>query len=100
MSETEVENPFQKLAEMAPETGHLMAQIIQASYDGYANTSGALIESLMRQVKELQCEREIVLERVEELANRPYVPHPDAFRAALFVDRVEIQRRMEGSDVG
>lgn len=77
--------------ETPPETGEkpsydLLAQLVQANYNAYADTTGKLLASYRKDAARERAVRELIQSGIEDLLGKPFVPAGRVLHLALYPD--------------
>lgn len=72
----------------------LIGKIIQANYNAYADVTQKLLDSYIKENRELQMKLQIIGERLEDLCFQNWAPNPSRVMAALTVHPYLITQRL------
>lgn len=67
-----------------PEAMNLVARLVQANYNDYANTTSMLLERFQQQLSDRDAELGAIRTRINELFAGPYMPTQNAIEMAVF----------------
>ena len=77
------------------EVSGLMARLVQANYNDYANTAQMLIESLQKQKDDLSAELSAIRHRVNYLFSGDFMPTQEAIIRAMYpsVEMIQVFKK-------